>query len=166
MLQLRAIRADGNYIAKIIWYAYDKNNMFELPVKFSFESMESFGEAITAGILHVNFFTGRSHQPSYKFYYSLVAARQLSFGQVPSCFFFTDRVKPRDTVSDRLKNLILLTWRVELSYKVLCGVVQHMLQLRAIRAYGNYMHSCSCVVFIGNVSSITLKRILSFRNIK
>jgi hypothetical protein len=68
------------YPRKTIWYAYhDENNMFELPVKFSFESintegdsMESFGEAITPGILLVNFFTGRSQQPSYEFYYPLV----------------------------------------------------------------------------------------------
>jgi hypothetical protein len=86
------------YLVKIVWYAYhDENNAFELPIKFSFdsvntkaESMESFGEAITPGILPVNFFTGRSHQPSYEFYYPLVAARQLSFGQVPVHLFFAD----------------------------------------------------------------------------
>jgi hypothetical protein len=51
---------------KPIWYAYySDNNTFELPVKFSFESidtdadsMTSFGEAITPGILPVDFFTG------------------------------------------------------------------------------------------------------------
>jgi hypothetical protein len=90
-----------------------------LPVKFSFESidtdadsMTSFGETITPGILPVDFFTRRSHQPSYEFYYPSVAARQLSFGQLPVRLFFTVLVKPRETVSDlleygRLKNLEL-----------------------------------------------------------
>jgi hypothetical protein len=93
--------------------------MFELPIKFSFESinteaesMESFGEAITPGILPVNFFTGRSHQLSYVFYYPSVAARQLGFGQVPAHLFFANRVKPKESVSsgleyDQLRNLIL-----------------------------------------------------------
>jgi hypothetical protein len=124
---------------KIVWYAYhDENNAFELPVKFSFdsinteaESMESFGEAITLGIFPVNFFTSRSHQPSYEFYYPSVAARQLDFGQVPVHLFFADRVKPRETVNshveyDRLKNLILdaetVTWKVGLSVLSLLGL--------------------------------------------
>jgi hypothetical protein len=52
------------------------------------------------------------HQPSYEFYYPYVAARQLGFGQLPVHLFFTDLVKPRETVSngleyDRLKNLVL-----------------------------------------------------------
>jgi hypothetical protein len=68
---------------KIVWYAYyGENNTFELPVKFNFkpidtnaDSMTSFEEAIIPGILPINFFTGRSHQPSYEFYYTSVGAR-------------------------------------------------------------------------------------------
>jgi hypothetical protein len=105
---------------KTVWYAYYcENNTFELPVKFGLESvdthadsMTNFGEAITPGILPVDFFIGRSHQPSYEFYYPSVAARQLGFGQLPVRLFFTDLVKPRETISnlleyDRLKNLVL-----------------------------------------------------------
>jgi hypothetical protein len=105
---------------KTIWYSYyGENNTFELPVKFSFESIDTdadsmscFGEAITPGILPVNFFIGRSHQPSYEFYYPSVAAHQLGFDQLPVRLFFTNLVKPRETVSnrlehDRLKNLVL-----------------------------------------------------------
>jgi hypothetical protein len=107
--------------------------MFELPIKFSFESinteaesMESFGEAITLGIFPVNFFTSRSHQPSYEFYYPSVAARQLDFGQVPVHLFFADRVKPRETVNshveyDRLKNLILDAENVDLEGWIICS---------------------------------------------
>jgi hypothetical protein len=83
---------------KTIWYAYhDENNAFKLPIKFTFESintdaksMESFGEATIPRILPVNFFTGRSQKPSYEFYYPSVAARQLGFGQVPVHLFFAD----------------------------------------------------------------------------
>jgi hypothetical protein len=74
--------------------------------------MTSFGETITPGILPVDFFTRRSHQPSYEFYYPSIVARQLGFGQLPVRLFFTDLVKPRETVSnrleyDRLKSLVL-----------------------------------------------------------
>jgi hypothetical protein len=56
---------------KIIWYAYyGENNTFELPIKFSFASIDtdtdsvtSFEEAITLGILRVDFFTRQIHQP-------------------------------------------------------------------------------------------------------
>jgi hypothetical protein len=99
--------------------AYYGENNIELPVKFSIksididaDSMTSFGEAITPGILPIDFFTGQSHQPSYEFYYPSIVARQLGFGQLPVRLFFTDLVKPRETVSnrleyDRLKSLVL-----------------------------------------------------------
>jgi hypothetical protein len=50
---------------KIIWYAYYEDGAFKLPVKFNFESIDTdvdsmarLGEAITPGILPVDFFTG------------------------------------------------------------------------------------------------------------
>ena len=73
--------------------------------------MTSFGEAITQGILPVDFFTGRSRRPSYEFYYPSIAARQLGFSQLSIHLFFADLVKPRETVTngleyDRLKNMM------------------------------------------------------------
>jgi hypothetical protein len=88
-----------------------------LPIKFNFESFDtnadsitSFGEAITPGILPVDFFSGQSHQPSYEFYYPSIAACQLGLGQLPVHLFFVGLVKPRETINsgleyDRLKNL-------------------------------------------------------------
>lgn len=103
---------------KKVWYApQGKQNMFEHPIKFSFEyvdtetdNMATLGEAITPGILSVNFFTGWSHQPSYEFYYPSITAYQLGFGQLPVCLFFADLVKPWEIVNsgleyDHLKNL-------------------------------------------------------------
>jgi hypothetical protein len=72
--------------------------------------MTNFGEAITPGILPVNIFGGRNQQRSYEFYYPLIAARLLGFGQVPVQLFFANLVKPREIVKtaleyDRLKKL-------------------------------------------------------------
>jgi hypothetical protein len=65
--------------------------------------MESFGEAITPGILPVNFSTGRGQQPSYKFCYPSVGARQLGLSQLPVRLFFANLVKPRETVGSALE---------------------------------------------------------------
>lgn len=104
---------------KTIWYSYhDVDITFELPIKFRFasinteaNSMTNFGEAITPGILPVNFSARRSQQPSYEFYYPSAAACQLGFGQLPVRPFFAHFVKPRETLNnslehDQLKNLV------------------------------------------------------------
>jgi hypothetical protein len=106
-------------LKKIVWYAYHGGrNTFELPIKFSFESVDSdadsmtnLGEAITPGILPVNFSIGRSHQLTYEFYNPSVAACQFGFSQLPVRLFFADLVKPREIVNnsleyDRLKDLM------------------------------------------------------------
>ena len=43
----------------------------------------SFKESIILGILLVDFYVGRNHQPTYEFYYPSVESRQLDFGQLP-----------------------------------------------------------------------------------
>jgi hypothetical protein len=73
--------------------------------------MTNLGEAITPGILPVNFSIGRSHQLYSEFYHPSIAARQLGFGQLAVRPFFTNPVKPRKVVNsgleyDRLKNLM------------------------------------------------------------
>lgn len=65
--------------------------------------MASSGEAIALGILPVNFFSGRSHQLTYEFYYPTVVARQLGFGQLSPHLFFSDLVKPRETANSGLE---------------------------------------------------------------
>jgi hypothetical protein len=112
---------------KIVWYAYyGGRNTSELPVKFSFksvdteaDSMTNLGEAIASGILPVNFSIDRSHQLSYEFYYLSISARQLGLSQLPIRPFFVDLVKPREVINsgleyDRLKNLMPDTETIDL----------------------------------------------------
>jgi len=102
----------------IIWFAYeDDPRTFEFPSNFNFEEVsfdeefsKSFKEIISPGILPVDFVPSRFHNPSYKFYYPSVAARQLGFGQLPLKAFFSDIIKSRDMIGssteyNRLKNL-------------------------------------------------------------
>lgn len=103
---------------KIVWYPYlGSRNKYELPTKFHFESIDGdadsmtiLGKSTTPGILPVDFYVGRNHQPTYELYYPSVAARQLGFGQLPIHLFFAHLVLPRQVVTngiecDRLTNL-------------------------------------------------------------
>jgi len=80
-------------------------------------------EIISPRILPVNFTSGKD-APSFEFYNSSVAARQLGFGQVPPLPFFDGKIQfreaPNNTLTyDRLKNLepvvdmaLLADWQI------------------------------------------------------
>ena len=59
----------------------------------------SFKESIILGILLVDFYVGRNHQPTYEFYYPSVGSRQLGFGQLPIHPFFANLVQVRQAIT-------------------------------------------------------------------
>jgi len=80
-------------------------------------------EIISPRILPVNFTSGKDI-PSFEFYNTSVAARQLGFGQVPPLPFFAGKIQFREALNnaltyDQLKNLepdvdmsLLADWQV------------------------------------------------------
>ena len=102
----------------LVWYPYlDSGDKYELLAKFHFEkvyseddSMTNLKKVIIPGILPIDFYSGRNHQPTYEFYYPSDGSGQLGFGQLPIHPFFANLVQPWQTITscveyDRLKNL-------------------------------------------------------------
>ena len=115
-----------------IWFAYqDEKVMYENPFKFQLESWKTDEEAtkimkeiIFPRILPINFTAGKD-TPSYEFYNSSVATRQLGFGQVPPFPIFASQVQFRGALDNsslsysRLKDLepdvdmtLLADWQI------------------------------------------------------
>ena len=73
---------------------------------------------IKPGLLPANFF-GKDQLATYEFYSPSVAARQLGFGQLPISLYFSDLIKPGETIPDPvhyrlLRNLIPTSTTVDL----------------------------------------------------
>jgi hypothetical protein len=102
-------------LGSIIWFAYrDDDNNFE--TLFSFddihrddEEMIAFVEIIKPRLLPSCVF-GKDQSATYEFYNPSTSARQLGFVQLSIGLYFSDLIKPRETVPDNIHYQRLLDW--------------------------------------------------------
>ena len=92
-----------------IWFAYHNDNKeYENPFKFNLDSRKNDEEA--TNIMREAISPRILPAIGYEFCYPSVVARQLGFVQVPSLFYFADKVQARNPIDtaltyNRLKNL-------------------------------------------------------------
>jgi hypothetical protein len=66
-------------------------------------------EIVKPGILPSCVF-GKDQPASYEFYNPSVSARRLGFGQLPIGLYFSDLIKPRETIPNDIHYHRLLDW--------------------------------------------------------
>jgi hypothetical protein len=96
--------------SNVTWLPYRENENLTLPCKFSYESdcsdqvsTEIFNSFIKPCTLPAEFHHGRLLHPTYEFYNPNMSARQLGCGQLPPRLFFSNIIRPREKILDRIE---------------------------------------------------------------
>ena len=83
----------------------------------------------------------RSQVRSYEFYYPAVAARQLGFGQLPRCLFYSDKTKARVPITSNIEFNWVIGLTDDLKLGSFADLIMDPLSSRPFNAWWTEWHS-------------------------